>query len=225
VQITELSALGLRVAILPLRRRETPMRFVLFPMVHFGRPEFYAEVTTRLRRCDLIVAEGADQASSNGLAYLLAMRATGQPGAERLVAQDIDYAALGVPTIWPDLEPDTRPRSPWLRAAGWLDVIIMTPVYTAMMAAGAEPWLARQKFEISDRTEARTRLFSRIMIEDRDRDLLKALQGVHEERKDEAIEVAVVYGAAHMPAVVRGLHARFGYRAVRGSEWLTAIDA
>jgi hypothetical protein len=35
----------------------------------------------------------------------------------------------------------------------------------------------------------------------------------------------VVYGAAHMPAVVTRLRDRFGYRAQRGADWLTAIDS
>jgi dienelactone hydrolase len=36
--------------------------------------------------------------------------------------------------------------------------------------------------------------------------------------------VAVVYGAAHMPAVVQTLVGRLGYRPERGGEWLLAVD-
>lgn len=39
----------------------------------------------------------------------------------------------------------------------------------------------------------------------------------------EPIEVAVDYGAAHMPAVVQGLGEQFGYRP-RSAEWLTVIE-
>ena len=50
-----------------------------------------------------------------------------------------------------------------------------------------------------------------------------ALCRLHEERGGESIEVAVVYGAAHVPAVVRGLLNRYRYRP-RGAEWLTVVD-
>ncbi len=224
MQITEVSFIGVRTAIVPLRRRDTPMRFTLFPMIHFGRPEFYAEVADRLRRSALIVAEGADQPTSTGLAYVLAMRATRQRGAARLVRQHIDYAALGAPVIWPDLEPGERPRSLASRAWGWVDVVVMTPVLTVMMAVGGPAWLLRQRYEVSDDTEVRIRLMTKMFVDERDEKLLDALVKIHEERKGEAIDVAVVYGAGHMPAVVRGLYARFGYRPVRGSDWLTVID-
>jgi hypothetical protein len=41
--------------------------------------------------------------------------------------------------------------------------------------------------------------------------------------KNESIDVAVVYGAAHMPAVTRQMSARFGYRPWT-AEWLPVFD-
>ncbi|NJC65178.1 hypothetical protein HC028_11795 [Planosporangium flavigriseum] len=46
---------------------------------------------------------------------------------------------------------------------------------------------------------------------------------MNEERSGEDIEVAVVYGAAHVPAIVQGLMNRYGYRP-RSADWLTAAD-
>ena len=37
------------------------------------------------------------------------------------------------------------------------------------------------------------------------------------------MEVAVVFGALHIPTVVREL-TKLGYRAMPGAQWLTAID-
>ncbi|WP_433384065.1 hypothetical protein ACQPZX_23070 [Actinoplanes sp. CA-142083] len=59
MQIVEVSVVGVRSAVLQLKRADTPLRFHFFPMVHIGEPDFYACVADRLRRCDLIVAEGA----------------------------------------------------------------------------------------------------------------------------------------------------------------------
>ena len=50
---------------------------------------------------------------------------------------------------------------------------------------------------------------------------MRALDTIHQQRSQEPISVAVVYGAGHMPAVVRSL-ARYGYRA-SSAEWLTVF--
>lgn len=57
---------------------------------------------------------------------------------------------------------------------------------------------------------------------ERDDRLLAALGHLHQERGGEDIEVAVVYGAGHVPAIVRGLN-RSGYRP-RSADWLTIAD-
>jgi pheromone shutdown protein TraB len=58
---------------------------------------------------------------------------------------------------------------------------------------------------------------------ERDERLVAALCRLHEERGAEAIEVAVVYGAAHTTPVVLGLMKRYGYRP-RSADWLTIVD-
>ncbi|MEV7228195.1 hypothetical protein AB0M79_14395 [Polymorphospora sp. NPDC051019] len=57
MQIIEVGMLGVRASVLRLTRRDTPLRFDVFPMVHIGEPAFYTAVADRLRRCDLILAE------------------------------------------------------------------------------------------------------------------------------------------------------------------------
>jgi hypothetical protein len=58
VQLIEVSVTGVRSAAITLRRADTPLRFVLLPMLHLGSPAFYREVTERLGRCQVVVAEG-----------------------------------------------------------------------------------------------------------------------------------------------------------------------
>jgi pheromone shutdown protein TraB len=60
-----------------------------------------------------------------------------------------------------------------------------------------------------------------LLVDDRDALLVQALDAIHQQRSQEPMRVAVVYGAAHMPAVVRSL-ARYGYRA-SSAEWLTVF--
>jgi hypothetical protein len=61
------------------------------------------------------------------------------------------------------------------------------------------------------------------MTSRRDLLLLGALQTIYAERGAEAITVAVLYGAGHIPAVVSGLRDHLGYRP-RRAEWLTVIS-
>jgi hypothetical protein len=58
VQIIEVTDLGVRSAIVRLRRRETPLQFVLYPMIHMAKPAFYAAVAARLKQANVVVAEG-----------------------------------------------------------------------------------------------------------------------------------------------------------------------
>ncbi len=222
MQITEFSVFGLRSSIVDLRTPNSPLRFRLFPMVHIGNPEYYRDVTRRLSECDLVVAEGTDNASSLGFAVVLAMRLTGRRAAWSLVHQDIDYAVLGKPTAWPEGSGTPR-RSWWRSAAGWLDVLLMTPFYTVVMVAGGRDWLLRQHYVVNDNTEVRARFRSKDVVDARDRVLLDALAGIYAERKDRREVVGIAYGAGHMPAVVRELRREFGYRPV-GAEWVTVFD-
>jgi hypothetical protein len=58
MQFIESSIIGLRSAVTTFTRQATPLRFVLFPMVHVGEQQFYDEVAARARLCQVIVAEG-----------------------------------------------------------------------------------------------------------------------------------------------------------------------
>jgi hypothetical protein len=58
---------------------------------------------------------------------------------------------------------------------------------------------------------------------ERDRRLLAALYDVHEKRSGESLEVAVVYGAGHVAAIVHGMLERYGYRP-RSADRVNVVD-
>jgi hypothetical protein len=225
VQITEVSVVGVRSSVLVFQRRGTPLRFVLIPTIHIGQRNYYQKIADRLSRCQLIVAEGDDGPSSTGSAYAIALRLSRQKRGGTLVHQDINYEALGVPVMWPD---DLRPtgRRQGLGWWGWLDLVVLVPFLVITMAVGGRNWLLRQSFEVSDSSEPRLRwsLMTKALLEKRDQFLVNTLTKIDQERHDEAIDVGVVYGAAHFPAIVRVLSDRLGYHPQRGGDWLTAID-
>jgi hypothetical protein len=222
VQITEVSMWGVRSAVITMGRRQGRLRFRLFPMIHMGRPEFYREVTRLLGECDLIVAEGADAASSTGLAYRIALKMTRQRGSKGLVHQDIDYGALGVPTVFPENLVAVKRRRYRMLPISWLDVVLLTPVLIVKRMVGGRDYLLKSRLEVDDERYYRTTGLGKWLVHKRDAELLRVLLGIHRRRGDEPIVVAVVYGAGHMPAVVQALANR-GYTA-RSAQWLNVID-
>jgi hypothetical protein len=232
-------------AVFTMRRRGSPLRFVFFPMIHVATPSFYAEVRRLLTSCDLIVAEGGRGRSRPLTALTLAYRLA--PRFRRRSLQLQDYGTLlppGVPVIYPDVSAeeflaDLRYMPRW---EYWL-MLAVAPVGGLVFAVcGPRPFLTRHLMvELPTvlrpevlRAEAMRDAMRRkgIAVDDpftaanrrREQMLLDALTAIHEERHDQPIAVAVVYGAGHAPVVVRGLMIRHGYR-VREAQLLTVFHS
>jgi hypothetical protein len=238
MQIIEVTDFAVRSAAITLRRDETPMQFVLFPMVHFAAPSFYLEVRRRLRACAVIVAEGVSGATLQSNAMDLVNRYF-PGGRQRGIVAQTDQAVLpdGIPVIRPDVPPaqpalDLRDVPGLGRMAKLMGVnlALVTSVHaiSAALAIAGPRVLCSKDLEIHDypftaHEEALTDFpFSDIVLNARDRTLLEALTQVHEQHHQESIKVGVVYGAAHMPAVSNGLGERHRYRP-RDAEWMTVF--
>jgi hypothetical protein len=246
MQIIEVSVIGVRASVVRLTRRSSPLRFEVYPMVHIGEPSFFAAVTQRLRRCDLIVAEGvggtrtedgqriAPGRPTPAAAAVSALTASYQLpawlGRSGLVEQDIRYDTLGVPVRYPDMT-DEQFAAGWQAVPMWQRAIALTAgplLGLHRMVAGSRRALARNMslddadwqdtFNAGESVEELMGLLG----EQRDRLLLAELDRIHQQRHQEAITVAVVYGAMHTAPVVHGLRALHGY-GVRGAEWLTVF--
>ena len=216
MQLTEMSVLGFRTSVTVFRRSAGGLRWVIVPTIHLGHADYYWAIWQRLRSCQAVVAEIWDGPSSTGMAYANAMRLARRRASRSLVPQDIDYGALGVPIIFPDgyLAPNADPDRRMSREER-LSATVMTPILALHMAlTGDDDWL-----EIHDHTEIQ-RDATDIK---RDELLLGVLREIDGEFAAEDIEVAVVFGALHMPTVVREL-ITLGYRVMPEAQWLTAID-
>jgi hypothetical protein len=263
MQIVEVTDFAVRSAVLHLTRRDTPLRFEVFPMVHVGEPAFYAAVAERLRRADLIIAEGIGAPEPpTGSELDLEVAALHWPGLEMdglagprrkwdaasaltasyqipvrsrrigLIEDNIDYRALGVPVLYPDMTDDEFAAA-WRDIPGWQRTVALAafPLYGLhLMAFGSRHSLARG-LEVNDtdwyerRAAAATGPGNELLTvvgEKRDRLLMTALEAVHDTCAGEAITVAVVYGAMHVPPITNGLRSRHDY-SVRSAEWLTVF--
>jgi len=222
MQFLESSIIGLRSAVITLTRRATPLRFVLFPLVHVAEQQFYDEVAARARLCQLLVAEGAaarDVPAQNWMARHHRGHLVDQGAALRL-------ESLGVPVRW-EAEPDTGPRPgsgrPVSRTADiagaatiglirkFIDPVDLPGVDQAEAYDQSAESLAGNWFE---------RLLEHNISTVRDARLLRVLDEIHRDRAAEPVKAGVVFGAGHMPAVVDHLCGQLGYIAAH-AEWLT----
>ena len=232
MQIIEASVIGVRSAVITFRRPATPMQIVLFPMLHLGTKGFYKAVNSRLRSCQLVVAEGIRGRSAATSLMTMSYRLLGRSRRLGLVVQDLHLDTLGVPVIWPDMtgkELDSRWRTAVPRLHRLL-IIPAVPLFAAgMLLFGTRRVLGRYlalddlPTREQEMTEAAFEDIDKVIVHDRDALVIEALTSIHKERSTEPISVAVVYGAGHMPAVAAMLVARLGYQA-RSAEWLTVFD-
>jgi hypothetical protein len=229
MQLIEVSVTGVRSAVITLQAASTPMRIVLFPMIHLGTRDFYQSVTARLADCHLIVAEGIAGRSAAVSALTLAYRLPARRLA--LTVQQIDYASLGIPVIRPDLAAQQF-RKRWRsvpalqRAAVWC---LVPPFALAFALVGTRRTLSRHlgtddlPTHLDDQARQALPELTGLILDHRDTQLTDCLASIHQARQTENISVAVVYGAGHMPALTHELLRRYGYRP-RQAEWLTVFD-
>jgi len=231
VQFIEVSVTGVRSAVITLRAPDRPQRIVLFPMLHLGAPAFYAGVTARLGQCAVVLAEGIREESLITKALTTSYRLPGRRGRLGLVEQRIDYSRLSAEVIKPDMT-GRELRAGW-QAVPMLQriaLLLLAPVVgAAFWLFGTRRMLARwaaaevlpdtAEIMLRDKAQALTEL----LLDRRDALLAAALDEVLVQHGDTAIDIAVVYGAGHMPALTRYLVARHGFRP-REAEWLTIFD-
>jgi hypothetical protein len=231
MQFTEVSVTGVRSAVITLRAPERPQRIILFPMLHLATPAFYAEVAARLGDCPVVLAEGITGKSLLVRGLTIAYRLPGRRGRLGLVEQRIDYSRLNAEVIQPDM------TGRQLRA-GWRSVPLAQRVLLTLAApvAGVAFWLlgTRRMLARYAATEDlpgaaevllryKAQALTELLLDHRDSLLAAALDEVLARPGDKAVDIAVVYGAAHMPGLTRYLLQKHAFRPQQ-AEWLTVFD-
>jgi hypothetical protein len=202
-------------------------------MIHLGTRDFYREVHDRLSSCQVIVAEGVAGGSVAVRALTMAYRTPARSRRLGLVVQPADLRGLsasGAEVIRPDITGKQFRRAwrtvPWLQRAV---IIGLVPVFAmAFRLFGDRRMLARYLAtdDLPTAQEQQLHLtfpaLTKLLLADRDRLLVRAIETILAARAAESINVGVLYGADHLPAVVRALAER-GYRP-RKAEWVTVFD-
>jgi hypothetical protein len=228
MDIIDVSDLGVRTVVLELRRKGTPCRFTIYPMIHIGEASFYREVSARLATHDLIVAEGIIGPSR--ATSMLTKVYRSQPLLDRLGLQVQSYELydVGVPIVVPDMtgpEFDRRWSGIGLpERAMWS---VLAPATRLYLDAFASREMLASRLQLDCDTLAIEErpgfALDEIVLDQRDVLLCEAVTRIHTQRCEEDINVAVVYGAAHVPPLVAHLRARHGY-VPRSGEWLQVFS-
>jgi hypothetical protein len=243
VQVIDVTDGEVRSGIITMGRKSSPLRFVLFPMCHVASPSFYAEVRRLLAGCDLIVAEGVRGRSAQLRAIILAYRFA--PRFRRWSLQLQNYETLLPPDV-PVINRDVTAadlRSGLRQLPRWEHglLLVAAPLMGLVLAMrGPRPFIKYMAVELPTTLQPERHLANLrrdemrrkgIVVDDpltaallttRDAVLIQALTAIHEQRQDEPIAVAVVYGAEHIPRIATSLMIYHGYR-VRHTEYLTVF--
>ncbi|MEV4316860.1 hypothetical protein [Actinocrispum sp. NPDC049592] len=216
MDVVEAGLMGLRSAVCVLTRRSAPLRFTLYPMIHLGEASFYAEVSRRLREHDLIVAEGGRPGSSSRPSRVAARLG--------LVGQSYEMVEVGVPIVWPDMPGDEFDRKwrqlPFLERA----MIPLSALYLRTFATREH--LARHLVTNDDTDIDQfdpTSATDRLINDERDALLTQAITNLHTTHHNDHLNIAIVYGAAHIPTLITHLMSTLDY-VVTSAEWLTVFD-
>jgi hypothetical protein len=219
-------------------------------MVHVGEQQFYDEVATRVRLCQVIVAEGIPSQFVPAQEWMARQRRG--PFVDQVAALRLE--SLGVPVYW-EATPDNRPKNEPGNRRGTRtgkrdgyrsgnrpkspaeDLLSrMTDVVGAATLGLARKFIDPRILGSVDQAETYDesaenlaggwfdRNFEHNARTVRDARLIGRLDEIHRDRAAEPATAGVVFGAAHMPAVAAHLCGKLGYVAA-SSEWLTVAHS
>jgi hypothetical protein len=232
MQFIEKNSFNVRSAIYHLKKDDEGIEFILFPMIHVGAREFYDEVSTRLAKCDLILAEGVDSKKANLLtrSYRIVRKirrmdlVTQQEGMkissfrDKLMNADLEGHAFD--EQWSSLPLTLKAQ-----------IFLLMPVYVIYLFLFGTRETIAENIAVEDLPSSNEVLFQdddvdkldALVIDERDRSLIRNIRSLHEETGNDKKTVGIVFGATHMRSVTSFLLHKLKYRIVN-AEWVTVFD-
>ena len=223
MQLLESSVIGLRSARHRLRSASFPAEVTLFPMVHVGEAAFYRSVVAAAAQHDVVLLEGI---RSPYVGRLTRAYRWGQVERLGLIVQPKDdFATAPCRAVRADLSPEEF-MAEWRRLPWWMRAVF--PVIAAafglqLRLVGSRQMIARKlnQTDLRDRDE----IFApepliQLLLTARDQKLCAVLQA---EIEAGAGSIAIIYGAAHMNAVLQFLYRFGGYRPIE-SDWMAVFE-
>ncbi len=232
MQFIEKNSFNVRSAIYRLQKDGQGLEFILFPMIHIGSQEFYDDVSDRLAKCDLILAEGVDSRKASLLtrSYRIVKRirrmdlVTQQEGMkvasfrDKLMNADMEVRAF-------DEQWSSLPLA--LRA----QIFFLVPVYVIYLFLFGTRETIAENIAVEDLPSSNEVLLQdddfdkldALLIDERDRRLIRNIANLDEANGKDKRTVGVVFGAMHMRNVTSFLLHKLKYRIAK-AEWVTVFD-
>ncbi|THD64655.1 hypothetical protein [Phenylobacterium sp.] len=229
MQIIESSVLGVRSARLRFQHPGGKPSVTLFPMIHVGQPEFYRAAFDDAFAHDLVLVEGVKSPISARITrsyrWLLASKRidlslqpkSPDPGTCHATIIHADLSAAEFAVEW-------RKVQLWVRLA----VYLLSPLIGLQRR-----WFATRETIAKDLAmdvqpsqkelvdwSPETGALTHAILESRDERLVDRLR--EQLSAESKTKIAIVYGAAHMRAVIRELTVHQGYM-TGPSDWLTVF--
>jgi len=232
MQFIEKNSFNVRSAIYRLKKDDEGLEFILFPMIHVGSQEFYDEVSKRLAKCDLILAEGVDSKR----AYLLtrSYRIVNKIKRMDLVTQQegMKVSSFRDKLMSADIEGHTFDEQ-WSALPLTLkaQIFLLMPVYIIYLFLFGTRETIAENIAVEDLPSSNEVLFQyddfekldALVLDERDRILIRNIKSVHEAKENDKKTVGIVFGAMHMRSVTSFLLHKLKYR-IAQAEWVTVFD-
>ena len=233
MQFVEKNSFNVRSAICHLKSKDSAIVFHLFPMVHIGSKEFYAEVSQKLAEYDLVLTEGVNNSRKANLLTLsyrivrhirrmdLVTQQEGMNVAEfRHKIIGTDMAGKVFDSHWSSLPLMLR-----------LQLFLITPIFVLYLFFFGTRETIAENIAVDDLPTSEEILYQdensekldSLLIDKRDRKLIEEIEKLHQSNGQSEKVVAIVYGAFHMRNITRYLMDKLNYQII-GSEWVTIFD-
>jgi len=225
VQIVERSVLGVRAARQTMRSPDGEVSVTLFAMIHIGQASFYEQVYADTSQHDVVLVEGLRSPVARIITS--SYRWIDKAKLDLIVQPRHPVGASGKPRIvHADLSIDEFHRE-WRGIPLWLKLLMTTfaPVIGLHRRVFATRESLAKAMEMEDRLSSeevlsldpRFAALRRTILHMRDERLVERLGEELDRTMDRPKTIAVVYGAAHMRAVLKELGRR-NFRTA-GASW------
>lgn len=230
MQLLETSVLGLRSATHELHSEIFNARVTVFPMVHIGEAAFYTQVYQGAADHDLILLEGVHSKTVRNLtrAYRwLPLKRYGlvcQPKFDKATAKGevrgADLTATEYDALWRQI--------PRLRR---LHLTVIAPLFGLIGRLFLTKSMIAKHLGLDDLTSRSDVLaqgadvlsVTDVIDAERDAKACRILEAAIQKSGDQDISIAVIYGARHMPVILRFLGELGQYRPLK-SKWKTVFE-
>jgi hypothetical protein len=232
MQFIEKNSFNVRSAVYRLKRDDSHLEFLVFPMVHVGSSEFYEEVSKRLAACDLILAEGVNSKTASLITISYGIVKYIRQMDLVLQGEGMKVERFRKKTLNTDMDGsvfDQRFSSLPLKVKA--KVIAGVPICILYLLIFGSRKTLSEYIALEDQpsddeifsSDEDLEKWEGLLVDERDRLLIEQISKLEKEENCTPQLVGIVYGAGHMRNTMTFLMQTLKYRIVK-SEWVKVFD-